>query len=64
MLKSKRKSLRISQKEASRILNIDNTYLSLIESRKRTNLKIELVKKICKLYKIEIETFLYWLSNK
>lgn len=64
MLKSKRKSLRISQKEASRILNIDNTYLSLIESRKRTNLKIELVEKICKLYKIEIKFFLDWLNSK
>ena len=63
MLKSKRKLLRISQKEASRILNIDNTYLSLIESKKRTNLKIELIEKICKLYKIELSYFLDWLNN-
>lgn len=63
MLKSKRKLLRISQKEASRILNIDNTYLSLIESKKRTNLKIELIEKICKLYKIELSYFLNWLNN-
>lgn len=64
MLKSKRKSLRISQKEASRILNIDNTYLSLIESRKRTNLKIELIEKICKLYQLDIFYFLTWLQKK
>ncbi|WP_270505580.1 helix-turn-helix domain-containing protein [Paraclostridium sordellii] len=64
MLKSKRKLLRISQKEASRILNIDNTYLSLIESKKRTNLKIELIEKICTLYQIDISFFLNWLHNK
>ncbi|MEG2787378.1 MAG: helix-turn-helix transcriptional regulator [Romboutsia sp.] len=64
MLKEKRKMLRISQKEASKILNIDNTYLSLIESRKRTNLKIELIEKICFLYKIEIHMFLEWLHSK
>lgn len=64
MLRERRKLLRISQKEASRILNIDNTYLSLIESRKRTNLKIELVEKICKLYKIELNLFLNWLNSK
>ncbi|CEN21277.1 helix-turn-helix domain-containing protein [Paraclostridium sordellii] len=64
MLKQKRKILRISQKEASKILNIHNTYLSLIESRKRTNLKIELVEKICKLYQIEISFFLNWLQEK
>jgi transcriptional regulator with XRE-family HTH domain len=64
MLKEKRKILRISQKEASKILNIDNTYLSLIESRKRTNLKIELVEKICKLYKVDISYLLNWLQEK
>lgn len=64
MLKQKRKALRISQKDASRILNIDNTYLSLIESKKRTNLKIDLIEKICKLYKIELTYFLNWLHRK
>lgn len=64
MLREKRKKLRISQKEASMILNIDNTYLSLIESRKRTNLKIELIEKICKLYQVDIFCLLDWLHLK
>lgn len=64
MLKAKRKSLRISQKEASRILRIDNTYLSMIESRKRTNLKIELIENICNLYQIDIYSLLNWLKEK
>lgn len=64
MLKSKRKSLRISQKEASKILKIDNTYLSMIESRKRTNLKIALIENICNLYQIDIFYFLNWLHKK
>ena len=34
MLKEKRKNLRISQKEAAKILGINNSYLSLIESKK------------------------------
>lgn len=64
MLKTKRKSLRISQKEASKILKIDNTYLSMIESKKRTNLKIELIENICNLYQIDIFYFLNWLQKK
>ncbi|CEQ00522.1 Helix-turn-helix domain [[Clostridium] sordellii] len=64
MLKSKRKSLRINQKEASKILKIDNTYLSMIESKKRTNLKIELIENICKLYKIDLSYFIIWLHSK
>lgn len=64
MLKAKRKSLRISQKEASKILKIDNTYLSMIESKKRTNLKIELIENICNLYEIDIFYFLNWLQKK
>lgn len=64
MLKTKRKSLRISQKEASKILRIDNTYLSMIESRKRTNLKIELIENICNLYQIDIYNLLNWLKEK
>lgn len=63
MLKEKRKKLRITQKQASRILNIDNTYLSLIESRKRTNLKIDLVEKICSLYQVDIHVILDWLHG-
>lgn len=61
MLKEKRKKFGITQKEASRILKIDNTYLSLIESRKRKNLKIDLVERICSLYQIDIHAFLEWL---
>lgn len=64
MLKTKRKSLRITQKEASKILRIDHTYLSMIESKKRTNLRIELVENICKLYQIDISFFLNWLHSK
>ncbi|CEP50256.1 Helix-turn-helix domain [[Clostridium] sordellii] len=64
MLKTKRKSLRISQKEASKILKINNTYLSMIESKKRTNLKIELIENICNLYQIDIFYFLNWLQKK
>ncbi|MFR6019227.1 MAG: helix-turn-helix domain-containing protein [Paraclostridium sordellii] len=62
MLKEKRKNLRISQKEAAKILGINNSYLSLIESKKRKNLKIDLIEKICKLYKITIDDFLNWLN--
>ncbi len=62
MLKEKRKNLRISQKEAAKILGINNSYLSRIESKKRKNLKIDLIEKICKLYKITIDDFLNWLN--
>ena len=64
MLRSKRKARRLSQKEAARMLNIKNTYLSLIETKKRTNLKIELIDKICKFYDIELQSFLEWLKEK
>lgn len=64
MLRLRRKKLMITQKEASKILGIDNTYLSLIENHKRCNLNKDLVRNICLLYQIEISFFLNWLHDK
>ncbi|GAA0106731.1 hypothetical protein UT300013_33550 [Paraclostridium sordellii] len=63
MLRLKRKRLKITQIEASKILGIDNSYLSLIENHKRCNLNKDLIKKICLLYQIELTFFLSWLNN-
>ena len=63
MLRIKRKKLMISQVKASKILGIDNTYLSLIENKKRCNLDHDLVKKICILYKISIDDFMYFINK-
>lgn len=52
MLRLRRKSLMLTQAQASKILEIDKSYLSLIENKKRCCLNDSLIKKICDLYKI------------
>ena len=61
MLRLKRKKLMLSQIDASKALGINNTYLSLIENKKRVKLNNALFSQICLLYKIsseELKTFL------
>lgn len=61
MLRLKRKKLMLSQIDASKALGINNTYLSLIENKKRVKLNNALFLQICLLYKIsseELKTFL------
>ncbi|MFR9071112.1 MAG: helix-turn-helix domain-containing protein, partial [Paraclostridium sp.] len=47
MLRLKRKKLMLSQIDASKALGINNTYLSLIENKKRVNLNNALFSQIC-----------------
>lgn len=61
MLRLKRKKLMLSQIDASKALGTNNTYLSLIENKKRVKLNNALFLQICLLYKIsseELKTFL------
>lgn len=61
MLRLKRKKLMLSQIDASKAFGINNTYLSLIENKKRVKLNNALFLQICLLYKIsseELKTFL------
>lgn len=64
MLKFKRKSLGLSQKEAARRLHISPNTLSAIENRRYTDLHLDLVFKICKLYELDIVIFLDWIKSK
>lgn len=63
MLRLKRKKLMISQIEASRVLGINNTYLSLIENKKRIRLSKILSYKICLLYDISQEDLNIFLNS-
>lgn len=63
MLRIKRKKLMMSQKKASKILGITNTYLSLIENKKRSNLSDDLIKRICDLYNISNDEFMLFLNS-
>lgn len=63
MLRIKRKKLMITQMKASEILGIDNTYLSLIENKKRCNINNDLINKICTLYKISMDDFMYFINK-
>lgn len=61
MLRLKRKRLMLNQTNASIVLGIDNTYLSLIENKKRFNISDDLFLKICTLYQVsskELKVFL------
>lgn len=63
MLRIKRKKLRISQRNASSILGITNSYLSMIENKKRVNLNDALIKKICILYQVSKEELILFLNS-
>lgn len=63
MLRLKRKRLMISQIDACRILGISNTYLSLIENKKRFNISNSLFFEICLLYQISSEDLKVFLSK-
>lgn len=62
MLKIKRKALRLNQDYVSNYLNISRHKLSEIENKHDTDLKISLIYKICKLYKLDLLEFLDWLN--
>ncbi len=64
MLRLKRKKLMLSQSDASKILGIDNTYLSLIENKKRFHISDDLFYKICLLYKISVDDLNLFLNKK
>lgn len=64
MLRLKRKKLMLSQIEASRVLGINNTYLSLIENKKRVRLNKILSYKICLLYDISQEDLNIFLNSE
>lgn len=63
MLRLKRKRLMLSQIDASRILGISNTYLSLIETNKRFNISNSLFSEICLLYQISSEDLKVFLNK-
>lgn len=63
MLRLKRKRLMLSQMNASRILGIDNTYLCLIENKKRFNISDDLFFKICILYQLSSDELKLFLNN-
>ncbi|OSB07992.1 hypothetical protein B2H97_16110 [Paraclostridium bifermentans] len=63
MLRLKRKRLMISQIDACRILGISNTYLSLIENKKRFNISNSLFSEICLLYQISSEELKIFLNQ-
>ncbi|MEG0180792.1 MAG: helix-turn-helix transcriptional regulator [Peptostreptococcaceae bacterium] len=64
MLRLKRKKLMLSQSAASKILGIDNTYLSLIENKKRFHINNTLFLKICLVYQITIDELNFFLNSK
>ena len=73
MLRLKRNKLMLSQIDASKVLGINNTYLSLIENGKRIDIDKKLFFRICLLYRISDEelknffiktnTFTYYSDN-
>ncbi|GIM32990.1 helix-turn-helix domain-containing protein [Paraclostridium bifermentans] len=64
MLRLKRKKLMLSQIDASKTLGINNSYLSLIENKKRVRLSQKLTYKICLLYEISSEDLNMFLNSK
>ena len=64
MLKFKRKSLGLSQKDAARRLHISPNTLSAIENKRYTDLHLDLVYKVCDLYNIELHELIHWLKSK
>lgn len=64
MLKFKRKSLGFSQKEVAKILHISPNTLSAIENRRHTDLHLDLINKICKLYNLDLIKLINWLNSK
>lgn len=64
MLRLKRKRLMLNQTKASRVLGINNTYLSLIENKKRFNISDDLFFKICTLYQVSSDELEVFLNNK
>lgn len=63
MLREKRKMLSISQKKISSQLSISRTTLSLIENKHKKDLCLSLMKKICKVYHIDLEELISWLES-
>lgn len=63
MLRLKRKKLMLSQIDVSKALGINNTYLSLIENKKRIHLNNLLFSKICDIYRISPEDLTEFLKK-
>ncbi|OXX82646.1 hypothetical protein AVM15_17175 [Paraclostridium benzoelyticum] len=63
MLRLKRKKLMLSQIDVSKALGINNTYLSLIENKKRIHLNNLLFSKICDIYRISPEDLKEFLKK-
>lgn len=63
MLKFKRKSLGLSQKEASKRLHISPNTLSAIENKRYTDLHLDLVNRICTLYDLDLIKLIKWLNH-
>jgi len=63
MLRLKRKKLMLSQIDVSKALGINNTYLSLIENKKRIHLNNLLFLKICDIYRISPEDLKEFLKK-
>lgn len=63
MLRSKRKSLRLTQEKASKLLGISESFLSLIENKHYTNLNLSLMTRICEFYHFDIDKFIKWLKS-
>ena len=64
MLRLRRKSFMLTQEQVCKILEIDKSYLSLIENKKRCCLNASLIKKICDLYKISPNDLSDFLNDK
>lgn len=64
MLKFKRKSLGLSQKEAAKRLHISPNTLSAIENKRYTDLHLDLVNRICELYDLDLIKLIKWLNHK
>lgn len=64
MLRLKRKSLGLSQRESAKRLHISPSTLSAIENKRYTDLHLDLVNRICELYDLDLIKLIKWLNRK
>lgn len=64
MLRLKRKSLGLSQKESAKLLCISSKTFSAIENKRYTDLNLNLLCKICDLYNLNLNDLVNWLKSK
>jgi len=64
MLRLKRKSLGLSQREVAKRLHISPSTLSAIENKRFTDLHLDLINRICELYNLNLINLINWLNSK